>query len=85
MMQRLRDAFYGLREDLRRLTNTVFWFTLGSLSTMYLVAPEAPLTAKLLPLEVGLLLGMGLVYVGQDIRGEPHRSILGNLEQEELR
>lgn len=84
MIQRLRDALYGIREDIRRLTGVVFWFTIGSLITMYLVAPNAPLTAKLLPLEVGLLVGMGLVYVSQDIRREPRSRILG-LEQEDLR
>lgn len=83
MIQRIRDALYGVREDLRRLTGVVFWFTIGSLSTMYVVAPAAALTAKLLPLEVGLLVGMGLVYISQDIRKEPHPRILG-YEQEDL-
>lgn len=65
MMQRLRDAFQGVREDVRRLTGILFWCTIGSISTMYAVAPEAQLTQQLLPLELGLLIGMGLVYVSR--------------------
>jgi hypothetical protein len=84
MIQRIRDMFYGVREDLRKLTSVVFWSTIGSLSTMYVVAPTAPLTAKLLPLELGLLLGMGLVYISQDTHREPHPRILGNYTQEDL-
>jgi len=83
MIQRIRNALSGVREDLRRLTGVVFWITIGSLGTMYMVAPDAPLTAKLLPLEVGLLVGMGLVYVSQDVRREPYPRILG-VDQEEL-
>lgn len=83
MMQRIRDALHGVREDIRRLTGIVFWCTIGSLTTMYVVAPNAPLTAKLLPLEIGLLVGMGLVYISHDIRGNPHPRILG-YEQEDL-
>ena len=64
-MQRLRDAFYGIREDIEKLTRVLFWVTLGSLSTMYMVAPETQITRQLLPLELGLLIGMGLVYMSR--------------------
>jgi hypothetical protein len=69
MMQRLRDAFYGVRKDVEKLTRILFWWTLGSLSTMYAVAPEAQITRQLLPLEIGLLIGMGLVYVSRGQEG----------------
>jgi hypothetical protein len=65
MIQRIRDAFYGFREDIEKLTRILFWWTLGSLSTMYVVAPEAQITRQLLPLELGLLIGMGLVYMSR--------------------
>ena len=65
MMQRLRDAFQGVREDVRRLTGILFWCIIGSVSTMYAVAPEAQITRQLLPLELGLLIGMGLVYMSR--------------------
>lgn len=84
MIQRIKNTLNGFREDLRKLTSVVFWSTIGSLSTMYVVAPEAPLTAKLLPLELGLLLGMGLVYISQDTPRETHPRILGNYQQEDL-
>jgi hypothetical protein len=38
---------------------------------MYVVAPTMPLTQQLLPLEIGLLIGMGLVYLSR--RQEKHR------------
>jgi len=65
VIQRIRDAFKGVREDIEKLTRVLFWWTLGSLSTMYMVAPEAQITKQLLPLELGLLIGMGLVYVSR--------------------
>jgi len=64
-MQKIRDIFHGIREDVEKLTRVLFWVTLGSLSTMYMVAPEAQITKQLLPLEIGLLIGMGLVYVSR--------------------
>ena len=68
-MQRIRDAFKGVREDVEKLTRVLFWWTLGSLSTMYVVAPEAQITQQLLPLELGLLIGMGLVYMSRGKEG----------------
>lgn len=65
----------GVQEDIQRVTRILWWFTLGSLSTMHFVAPDAPLTRQLLPLEVGLLLGMGLMYVGKS-REPGHRRLL---------
>jgi len=62
--RRLRDALAGVRGDLKSLTKATFWATLGSLATLYTVAPEAALTKQVLPLEIGLLIGMALVYVG---------------------
>ena len=64
-MQKIRDIFHGIREDVEKLTRVLFWVTLGSLSTMYMVAPEAQITKQLLPLEIGLLIGMDLVYVSR--------------------
>ena len=68
-MQRIRDIFHGVREDVEKLTRVLFWWTLGSLSTMYVVAPEAQISRQLLPLELGLLIGMGLVYVSRGQEG----------------
>ena len=60
---RIRDAAAGLRGDFKSLTKAVFWATLGSLTTLYAAAPEAQLTRQVLPLEVGLLIGMALGYL----------------------
>jgi len=60
----------------------VFWATLGSLSTMYMVAPEASLTQQLLPLEVGLLMGMGLMYVSKN-RETNHPRLFGYEEEKQ--
>jgi hypothetical protein len=79
-MQQIRDAFHGVREDVEKLTRVLFWWILGSLSTMYVVAPEAQLTQQLLPLELGLLIGMGLVYISR-VQEQPRK--LG-YKQEEL-
>ena len=62
--RRLRDAIAGARGDVKSLTKATFWAVLGSLATLYTVAPEAPLTRQILPLEIGLLVGMALVYLG---------------------
>jgi len=61
--KQIRDAAAGLRGDFKSLTKAVFWTTLGSLATLYAAAPEAPLTRQVLPLEVGLLIGMALGYL----------------------
>ena len=61
--RRLRDALAGIRGDLKSLTKATFWFVLGSLATLYTAAPEAQLTRQVLPLEIGLLGGMALVYL----------------------
>ncbi|MFH2110985.1 MAG: hypothetical protein ABIJ47_06975 [Candidatus Bathyarchaeota archaeon] len=53
-------ALAGLRGDFKSLTKAMFWFTLGSLGTLLAAAPEATLTKQVLPLEVGLLIGMAL-------------------------
>ena len=60
---RLRDAASRLQGDFRSLTGAAFWATLGSLATLYAAAPEARLTRQVLPLEVGLLIGMALGYL----------------------
>jgi len=44
--ERFAETLTGIRGDLA---------TLGSLATLYAVAPEATLTGQLLPLEIGLL------------------------------
>ena len=62
--RRARDALAGVRGDLKSLTKAVFWVVLGSLATLYTVAPEAQATKQVLPLEIGLLVGMTLVYLG---------------------
>ena len=62
--ERVRDALTGARRDIRPVTGAVFWATGGSLATLFLVAPEAPLTQRILPFELGLLIGMALVYIG---------------------
>ena len=62
--ERIREALAGVRGDFRSLTKAVFWATGGSLATLFLVAPEAPLTQQILPFELGLLIGMALVYIG---------------------
>jgi len=67
---RIRDAVAGLQGDFRSLTMAVFWATLGSLATLFVVAPEATLTGQILPIEVGLLLGMALGYLSFG-RGQP--------------
>ena len=61
--ERARDALASTRRDFRALTGAVFWVTLGSLVTLYTVAPEAQLTQKMLPLDIGLLVGMALGYL----------------------
>ena len=61
--ERARDALARTRRDFRALTGAVFWVTLGSLITLYTVAPEATLTKQVLPLEIGLLIGMSLGYL----------------------
>ena len=61
--RRLRDAVAGLRGDFKSLTKAAFWATLGSLATLFAVAPEAQLTQQILPLEIGLLVGMALGYL----------------------
>ena len=75
IVDRVKDMLTGFQEDIQRVTRILWWFTLGSLSTMHFVAPDAPLTKQLLPLEVGLLLGMGLMYIGKQRKPE-HRRIL---------
>ncbi len=64
MRERFAETLTGIRGDLKSAAKAVFWATLGSLATLYAVAPEATLTGQLLPLEIGLLAGMALVYLG---------------------
>lgn len=61
--ERLHEAVAGARQDVRAVTGAVFWTTAGSIITLYAAAPEAALTKQILPLEIGLLLGMALGYL----------------------
>ena len=61
--RRLRDTAAGIRGDLKSVAKALFWATLGSMATLYAAAPEAALTKQVLPLEIGLLGGMALVYL----------------------
>ncbi|MFH0849802.1 MAG: hypothetical protein V1924_02540 [Candidatus Bathyarchaeota archaeon] len=62
-MKRLREALAGHREAFRSVTGATFWATLGSLATLWAAAPETALTRQILPLELGLLIGMALGYL----------------------
>ena len=61
--RRLRDTAAGLQGNLKSVAKALFWATLGSMATLYAAAPEAALTKQVLPLEIGLLGGMALVYL----------------------
>ena len=61
--KRLRDTAAGLQGNLKSVAKALFWATLGSMATLYAAAPEAALTKQVLPLEIGLLGGMALVYL----------------------
>ena len=61
--ERVSDLVSGIQGDVKSITGALFWGTLGSLATLYMVAPEAALTQQLLPLEIGLLVGLGLGYL----------------------
>jgi len=62
--ERIQEALASVRGDVKSLTKAGFWATLGSLATLYVVAPEAQVTSQVLPMEIGLLIGMALVYIG---------------------
>jgi len=59
--ERVSEALASVRSDIGSLTKAGFWVTLGSMATLFTVAPEATLTRQLLPLEVGLLVGMDAI------------------------
>ena len=61
--ERIRETLTNVRGDVKSLTKAGFWATLGSLATLFIVAPESSLTRQILPLEVGLLVGMALGYL----------------------
>ena len=61
--ERILETLAGIRGDVKSLTMAGFWATLGSLATLFIVAPEASLTKQILPLEIGLLVGMALGYM----------------------
>jgi len=62
--RRARDALAGVRGDLKSLTRATFWATLGSLATLYVAFPDSTLTTRIVPVEIALLAGMALVYLG---------------------
>ena len=62
--RRLRDALAGVRGDFKSLTKAVFWAILGSLVTLYVAFPDSTLTTRIVPVEIALLAGMALVYLG---------------------
>lgn len=64
-MNQLRQILTPLREHFQTLTKTTFYLTLGSLATLILAAPTTQLTQQILPLEIGLLIGVTLGYLSQ--------------------
>ena len=64
-MNQLRQILTPLREHFQTLTKTTFYLTLGSLATLILAEPTTQLTQQILPLEIGLLIGVTLGYLSQ--------------------
>ena len=58
-----RETLQNLRDNFKTVTRTLFWTTIGSITTLYTVAPTQPLTKQVLPLEIGLLIGVTLGYL----------------------
>jgi hypothetical protein len=63
MIRRLTGWLRGFKADFRSFTGAVFWVTLGSLGTLYFVAPETPLTRQVMIGEICLLVGLALGYL----------------------
>lgn len=62
--ERITETLTSVKGDLKSVAKAVFWATLGSMATLYVAAPGAAMTGQLLPMEIGLLVGMALVYLG---------------------
>ena len=57
------ETLQTLRGSFKTVTRTLFWTTIGSITTLYTIAPTQPLTKQILPLEIGLLIGVTLGYL----------------------
>ena len=60
---KIQGALAGIRGDLKSVTKAVLWATIGSMVTLFAVAPKVTITSQLLLLEGGLLVGMALGYL----------------------
>jgi len=72
MINKIYEKLPPLRNHLKPITKTIFWITTGSTITLNLTPPTS-LTIKLLPLELGILLGVTLAYLSYSKPNQNHQ------------